>query len=355
MLNYKRPRFWVVAVSIIVLVIVSFTLITSPGENDLKLSSELPNNDSNYENLQEQERIVDEGENTPLLLNKPVEDKVCLGIFTTEQVYPESYYMLEEEAQKQFIPLIDNLDKTEKPDGLFKSRYYLGINIVYKGLEWQVLSDGSLYHFSSDENGYKEYYAVCKELCEKALQIAERDLGIVPFNPKMIKNIKSAELSVAFSNNKEKVYKQIITDNLALSTIEKLFSEAEVIHGGAGCPFTEGIMTLTLEDGQQIKIAMATDSCCVYFVNGMYFDYKPSEIRGKEDSGIFNNIVFDYFDKIPVATRGKVKDKPINGNWDVIESKKDNEWSKALSEQGSVQFDLDGSKGFVSIQNRERG
>jgi hypothetical protein len=354
-LNYKRPRFWVVAVSIIVLVIVSFTLITSPGENDLKLSSELPNNDSNYENLQEQERIVDEGENTPLLLNKPVEDKVCLGIFTTEQVYPESYYMLEEEAQKQFIPLIDNLDKTEKPDGLFKSRYYLGINIVYKGLEWQVLSDGSLYHFSSDENGYKEYYAVCKELCEKALQIAERDLGIVPFNPKMIKNIKSAELSVAFSNNKEKVYKQIITDNLALSTIEKLFSEAGVIHGGAGCPFTEGIMTLTLEDGQQIKIAMATDSCCVYFVNGMYFDYKPSEIRGKEDSGIFNNIVFDYFDKIPVATRGKVKDKPINGNWDVIESKKDNEWSKALSEQGSVQFDLDGSKGFVSIQNRERG
>lgn len=183
---------------------------------------------------------------------------------------------------------------------------------MYQGLEWQILSDGSLYHYSADENGYTEIYAVNNDLCEKILQIVARDLGIVPFNPKSVKNIKSAELTVAFGNNKEKEYKQTVTDSSALSTIEKLFSEAEVVHGGSGCPFTEGLMTLILEDGQQIKIAMATDSCCVYFVNGIYFDYKPAEVRKKEDTGVYNNIVFDYFNEIPVATRGK--DKSTNNS-----------------------------------------
>ena len=305
-LSYRIPSLWVVAVSIVAIIIVGIALITNPSDNNLDMSSGQHDSDPFYKNAQEQEKITNEEKNNLLLLNKPVEDKVCLGLFTTEQAYSESYYMPDEETQKKLIPLMENLDKTEKPEGIFKGRYYLGINIVFQGLEWQVLSDGSLYHFLSDENGYNEYFSVNKELCEMALQIAERDLGIVPFNPKIIKNIKSAELTVAFYNNKEKVYRQIITDNSALSTIEKLFSEAEIIHGGTGCPFTEGIMTLMLEDGQQIKIAMATDSCCVYFVNGMYFDYKPTEMRGKEDSGIYNNIVFDYFDKIPIATRGEV-------------------------------------------------
>ncbi len=135
-------------------------------------------------------------------------------------------------------------------------------------------------------------------------QIAEKELGIEPFNPKSIKNIKSAEFTVSFSNNREKIYKQTITDSLVLSEIEKLLSEAVIINGGSGCPFREGIMTLMLEDGQQIKIAMATDSCCVYFVNGMYFDYRPAQGRKKEESGIYNNILFDYFDRIPIVTRG---------------------------------------------------
>jgi beta-lactamase regulating signal transducer with metallopeptidase domain len=304
-LNYRKPSFWMIVVSIIAVIIVGIALVTNPIVNDLDLSSELLENAPSNNNLQGQDRIANEEKNTPLLLNKPVEDKVCLGLFITEQAYPESYYMLDEKAQKKLIPFINNLDKIEKPEGIFIGRYYLGINIVYRGLVWQVLSDGSLYHFSSDENGYKEYYAVSKELCEEVLQIAEQNLGIVPLNPKMIKNIKSAELTVAFFNNKEKVYKQTITDSSALATIEKLLSEAEVIHGGTGCPFTEGIMALMLEDGQQIKIAMATDSCCVYFANGMYFNYKPAEVRGKEDSGIFNNILFDYFDKIPITTRGE--------------------------------------------------
>lgn len=58
---------------------------------------------------------------------------------------------------------------------------------------------------------------------------------------------------------------------------------------------------------------MATDSCCVYFVNGMYFDYKPVEVRSKEDSGIYNNIVFDFFDEIPMATRGEAEIESLAG------------------------------------------
>ena len=246
---------------------------------------------------------VEEPKNKKILLNKPVEDKVCLGIYTTERVN-SAYYLIDEESQKKLIPMLNNLEKKPRTESIFKDRYFMGINIVYQGIEWQILSDGSLYHFSSSEK-YTEFLTVSSELCDAALQIAERDLGIVPFNPKIIKNIKSAELTVDFTKDKSKIFKQTIKDSSALSAIEKLFSEAEVINGGTQCPFTEGIMTLELEGGQRIKIAMATDSCCVYFVNGIYFDYKPAESRGKEESGINNSIIFDYFDKIPVATRGK--------------------------------------------------
>lgn len=320
-LNYRKHSFWVIVVSIITVIILGIALIANPDGGDSDLPSEQLDNENALNIQQDQEEIsavknsvkdiTAEDVNTQILLNKPVEDKVCLGLFTTEQV-TETYYVLDDEAQKQLIPIINNLESVAKPDAIFKGRFNLGVNLVYQGLEWQILSDGSLYHYSADENGYTEIYAVNNDLCEKILQIVARDLGIVPFNPKSVKNIKSAELTVAFGNNKEKEYKQTVTDSSALSTIEKLFSEAEVVHGGSGCPFTEGLMTLILEDGQQIKIAMATDSCCVYFVNGIYFDYKPAEVRKKEDTGVYNNIVFDYFNEIPVATRGK--DKSTNNS-----------------------------------------
>lgn len=164
---------------------------------------------------------------------------------------------------------------------------------MYQGLEWRILNDGSLHHYSwSEERGTTEYFAVNKELCEIALEIAERELGIVPFDPMTIKNVTSAEFTLYTGG---RVYKQTVTDREALSMMEKLFSEAEIFIG-TKCPY-DGIMTLTLADGQQIKLLMATDDCCMYFVNGMYFNYEPAEVRGKGD-GILNNIIFDYFDKI---------------------------------------------------------
>jgi len=245
-------------------------------------------------------------ENTTILLNEPVDDKVCLGIFPTEQI-TEGYYIPDEESQKELMRRMDALNKETMPEGILKKRYSLGINLAYQGLEWQILNDGSLYYYGIQEQTQEDiwYFAEDSALCELALQIAERELGIVPFDPAIIKAIKQVELTVAFSNKKEKVYKQVITEDTALAVMEKLLSEAEVIRGGTGCPFTEGIMTLKLENGMQIKLAMATDSCCVYYANGIYFDYKPTENRGEEDSGIYNNIIFDYFDEVPIATRGE--------------------------------------------------
>lgn len=294
-LSYRKPSFWIIVSAVVIAIAVSVGLLTNPREQEPAPGSK---DSISYENI----RHGNEPAKSITIIDKPEEDKVCIGIRTTEQANREVYYVLDDKLQKELSPLLNNIEKKPRTEVVFKGRYYTGINIVYQGLEWQILSDGTLYYFSS---GDIDYLSANKELCEKVLQIAERDLGIVPFNPKIIRNIKSAEFTAAFSNNKERVFTQTIKDSSALTAIEKLLSEAEIIHGGSGCPFTEGIMTLELENGQPIKISMATDSCCAYFVNGMYFDYKPEESRGKEDSGITNNIIFKYFDKVPVATRGK--------------------------------------------------
>lgn len=313
----------------IMLVLTISIILTKSINNTPETEQESINNQNQYKStndayaLEIQEETKDKPENNEIIavdnaagfLAEPIKDKVCLGVFLTEQVFPEVYYIIEDEKQEKLISMINSLEMLNKPDGIYKGRHYLGISLVYQGLEWQILSDGSFYHCSYDDEEV-EYYAINSELSDMLLQIAEQDLGIVPFDPTVIKGVKSVEFKVAFSNNKDKLYEQTITDSSALSIIEKLLSEAEIMHGGSGCPFSEGIMTLVLEDGRKIELAMATDSCCAYFVNGLYFDYKPKDVRGKEDSGIYNSIVFNYFDEIPMAARGR--DIQTNNNDEAV-------------------------------------
>ncbi len=303
-LKKQKRVFRIIAAAIVIVIIVSIGLLTDPTKaNNV---NNTPDQASKALQLIPKPSFDTGIENTAILLKTPVNEKVCLGIFPTQQI-AEAYYIPKEEAQRELIRRIEVLDKVAIPEGIYKERYSLGIHLAYQGLEWQILNDGSLYHYGFNEQSqeYTEYFAEDNVLCEMVLEIAERELAIVPFDQSMIKDVVKAELTVAFSNKKEKVYNQVITEEAALDTMEKLFSEAEVIRGGSGCPFTEGIMTLTLADGSRIKLAMATDSCCVYFVNGIYFTYKPAEIRDTVDSGVNNNIIFDYFDEVPIATRGK--------------------------------------------------
>ena len=53
--------------------------------------------------------------------------------------------------------------------------------------------------------------------------------------------------------------------------------------------FYEAVLTVTLASGEEVRMALASDSCAVFLINGMYYDYQP-----KGDSGQ----LFGYFDRI---------------------------------------------------------
>ena len=71
----------------------------------------------------------------------------------------------------------------------------------------------------------------------------------------------------------------------------KLIRQAQYLYGGSGCSFYEAVLTVTLASGEEVRMALASDSCAVFLINGMYYDYQP-----KGDSGQ----LFGYFDRISI-------------------------------------------------------
>ena len=51
------------------------------------------------------------------------------------------------------------------------------------------------------------------------------------------------------------------------------------------------MLTVTLSSGEEIRMALASDSCEVFLINGMYYDYQPKGGSGQ---------LFQYFDRIVV-------------------------------------------------------
>ena len=145
-------------------------------------------------------------------------------------------------------------------------------------------------------------YAEAPELNERILVLMRDMLDITPFEPNTIQGVVAARLDVQFIHSSRK-YTQTVTDTTSLASIEALLSDAGRSDMSA-CPFYEAFMTLSLANGEEIFLALASDSCCEYMVNGQGFNFKPSELRFLEDSG-GNEILFQYFDQIPMASRGE--------------------------------------------------
>ena len=89
-----------------------------------------------------------------------------------------------------------------------------------------------------------------------------------------------------------------------MQALSSLLTHAED-QGGmvAGCPFG-ATLALTLVSGQVITIELATDSCCIYRVNGR--DYAYARNLASEDDSPDNSALFELF--------GIVDGKPLPGN-----------------------------------------
>ena len=230
-----------------------------------------------------------------LLYEQPSGGLYILGNFTEDSLHP-FYYVPEDEVISDLTSLITDLNIQELAPGWGEGlQPLLGCYLVCEDTWWEIWNNGIVVSRMSADGGYAE----APELTEKILALVCDKLGITPFNPSAIQDIVSARLELQFLGD-DKKYTQTITDVKVLTDIESMLSGAE--NYDSGCPFYEAYMTLTLANGEEVLLAVASDSCCTYFVNGQGFNYKPAHLRGKEDSG-YNDMLFKYFDQIPVENR----------------------------------------------------
>jgi hypothetical protein len=125
-----------------------------------------------------------------------------------------------------------------------------------------------------------------KELYDEILQMLREELSFEPFDPNQIRGISAVEVEYT-QHNTGQTFSQRITNSNDMKLLEKRFKSAKPVGGVTACPFYEALVTLENNDGSVIRIRLATDSCPIYFANGVCFEYEGSY---KEIVGLFDQI-----------------------------------------------------------------
>lgn len=141
-----------------------------------------------------------------------------------------------------------------------------GIFIYYQDEMWELLSNGDL---QAAEFGRvsAEDAAVLYNMCAFA---AEKCGMGAPVRPDDIQNITSAVLEYQGTHT--------VTDADKLDSLERWLSGSTALRGGTNCPL-EAMLTLTLESGAELKLRLATDSCCTWMSEGAYYRYGVTDNR----------------------------------------------------------------------------
>ena len=188
---------------------------------------------------------------------------------------------------------------SEEPQEKSKDAFCLGASIhmyyedsgeMYPTTVW-LYSDGSVFQGGEQRVGSEELVTYVAERVK-----ARSGIDHLAFSFDDFKNITKARVSIpvygedgSFSQTSE----QTVEDAASLATISKLFSTAEVMVGGAGCPF-DITLELTTADGRIITLDLASDSCATAFTNeGMFLRYGSSSARDQMKE-IFGELSWDH-------------------------------------------------------------
>lgn len=151
------------------------------------------------------------------------------------------------------------------------------VALLEKGTELPILTE---YDDSESMNGW-----VCVSLRAAAGWIKKTPQDTVNqtfFRPEMLTDIAKAQLTFGGDT-------YLCSDAARLDELEELLTHVED-HGFAisGCPFT-AVLSLTLADGSQVDLQLATDSCCVYRIDKRDYSYARhlwSADEGSPDNGV---------------------------------------------------------------------
>ena len=151
------------------------------------------------------------------------------------------------------------------------------VALLEKGTELPILTE---YDDRESMNGW-----VCVSLRAAAGWIKKTPQDTVNqtfFRPEMLTDIAKAQLTFGGDT-------YLCSDAARLDELEELLTHVED-HGFAisGCPFT-AVLSLTLADGSQVDLQLATDSCCVYRIDKRDYSYARhlwSADEGSPDNGV---------------------------------------------------------------------
>lgn len=201
-------------------------------------------------------------ENTYILSREWDPAQLCLRFQpTTEVSSGEDARYFTPSNQSEWINAFEEaLSKADSAQHWEPTDSSTGIWIRYKEHWWNLLTNGEILTIGSGRisaGDSAQIYEMCMAAA-KELNMAE------PVRPYQIKNIKSATLDY------DDIY--TITDPKKLRILEQWFSNSTEIYGGANCWFT-ALLTLNLENGDVLTISIATDSCCAWLSEGVFYDY----------------------------------------------------------------------------------
>ena len=131
---------------------------------------------------------------------------------------------------------------------------------------------------------------VCVSLRGAAGWIPKRPQDTVSetwFRPAMLEGLTRARLTLGGTQIE-------LTDSVLLGDLALLLTGVRD-EGGmiAGCPFTAAL-TVWLADGREVDLQLATDSCCVYRVDGRDYTY-ARYFAGGEEGSPDNGVLFSLF------------------------------------------------------------
>lgn len=107
------------------------------------------------------------------------------------------------------------------------------------------------------------------------------------FRPDALSSLMAAQLDINGQSCR-------LTDPVSLGTLAQLLTSVNDLGAPvAGCPFGASLQLL-LTDGQLVILELATDSCCVYRIDGRDYQY-ARHLKTEPDSSVTNTCLFDLF------------------------------------------------------------
>lgn len=215
------------------------------------------------------------------------------------------YYVPDEKVQKKIQELLEHPKKMEKETTKWRKKYIdyesqwlkkhnqtieAAYSLLYKEGEenvtrYNINVDGIIENEDTIMNNPKLYKYLSSVLKNK--------FQYEPISVSSIKNIESATMEYVNPEDK-KQYRQTIKKKEVLEKFEDWFSHAKACYSGDR-PYFNGLLTLKLKNGKNIKLTMASTGVSYFSVNGDLYDYEPKN----KLEGFNAYAVFECFDKIP--------------------------------------------------------